>query len=86
MELFPVKQYGADVTDPYNVELGTLCYMMKVQEEDVTYLLYIKSQNLRDNIEFLKECRNTIAHMGCCNSCDVERIIELFGNISQEQS
>ncbi len=86
LESYSVKQYGTDVTDPYNVELGTLCYMMKTQEEEATYMLYIKNQNLRDNIEFLKECRNTIAHMGCCNPYDVERIIELYGNISQERS
>ena len=84
LKVYPVKQYGSDVTDPYNVELGTLCHMIKSQNGDGMYQLYIRDQALREDIEFLKECRNTIAHMNCCNPAEIGRIIDLYDKICKD--
>lgn len=61
-----VTQYEDLITDPMDLELGTLCYMMS-HRKDGEYLLYIPSDADRERIRFLHECRNLLAHIACCS-------------------
>ena len=56
-----VEQFGAAVTDPAEVELGTLCYMMRCRVSGDYRMLYIPEEADRERIRFLHECRNKLA-------------------------
>lgn len=72
-----ITQYGEKITDPMEVELGTLCYMMSHrQETDYMYMLYIPDETDRNRIRFLHECRNTIAHVSICNPEQVRKLLD----------
>ncbi|MBR3763187.1 MAG: hypothetical protein IKK57_01375 [Clostridia bacterium] len=62
-----ITQYGARVTDPMEIELGTLSYLISAREKGSdNYILYIPDEELRNRIRFLRECRNRLAHVNCC--------------------
>ena len=71
-----IIQYGERVSKAVDVELGTLCYMIKHREEDGLYLLYIPDETQRQRIIFLHECRNCLAHV---ESCSFQQVNELLG-------
>lgn len=73
-----ITQYGELITDPMDVELGSLCYMMtQRQEQDhYMYMLYIPDEVDRDRIRFLHECRNLIAHASICDPEQVEKLLD----------
>jgi hypothetical protein len=71
-----VSQYGEQITDPMDVELGTLDYLLHSRGEDDLYKLYIAQEELRDRIGFLHQCRNQLAHANLCTPEQVARIIE----------
>jgi hypothetical protein len=72
-----ITQYCEEITNPYDVELGTLCYLMARRGADGYYLLYIPDEALRNRVRFLHECRNLLAHAECCSPAQVT---ELLGN------
>lgn len=56
------------IDDPFNVEIGMLDSMLhkrKFGEED-QYLLYLPDQEDREYIRFLRDCRNSLAHLEVC--------------------
>lgn len=61
-----VTQFGEKITDPIEVELGTLCYMLTCKTYADYRMLYIPNEEDRVRIHFLHTCRNKLAHMGCC--------------------
>jgi hypothetical protein len=69
------SQYGKVITDPIEVELGTLCYLMTRRKEDALYSLYIPDETSRDRIRFLHECRNKLAHVECCTPQQVAKLL-----------
>lgn len=71
-----VKQYDVVITDPMDVELGTLCYMMSWRNCDGLYMLYIPNEDDRARIRFLHECRNLLAHVSCCTSEQVAQLLD----------
>ncbi len=73
-----ITQYGKQVTDSMEVELGTLCYMMsyKQEREPNYYMLYIPDEADRNRIRFLHECRNAIAHISICNPEQVRKLLD----------
>lgn len=71
LQNYPVTQYGVDLCEPAEVELGTLCYMMSHRIADDHYMLYIPNPEDREWIRFLHDCRNKLAHMNCCSPADV---------------
>lgn len=64
-----VEQYRSQITNPIELELGTMCYMMSVCQ------LYIKEKETRDRIKFLHDCRNNLAHAHCCSPEEVRQLL-----------
>ncbi len=71
-----MEQFGAAVTDPAEVELGTLCYMMRCRVSGDYRMLYIPEEADRERIRFLHECRNKLAHMNCCAPGQVAALLD----------
>ena len=73
-----ITQYGEQILDPMEVELGSLCYMMSHRQENdyYMYMLYIPDEADRDRIRFLHECRNSLAHVSCCEPKQVRRLLD----------
>lgn len=71
-----IKQYGEQITDPMEVELGSLCYMMSHRQDAYMYVLYIPDETDRERIRFLHECRNLLAH---ASVCEPEKVRKLLG-------
>lgn len=70
-----VLQFGEQIIDPYDLEFGTLTWMMAKQDSNHMRYLYIPDETTRHRIHFLKECRNCLAHTDCCT---VEQVRELM--------
>ncbi len=70
-----VTQYEVPVTDPIDVEIGTLYRMTKMKDGNL-YWLYIPDEKDRKRINFLHECRNIMAHVSCCSPEQVRSLIE----------
>lgn len=70
-----IEQFGTILTDPAEVELGTLCYMMSCKVGS-NRLLYIPEEQDRKRIRFLHNCRNKLAHMNCCTPDEVVGLLE----------
>lgn len=73
-----VTQYGEQIVDPMDVELGSLCYMMSHRKHNDTYMymLYIPDENDRERIKFLHECRNKLAHVSFCEPDEVRQLLD----------
>lgn len=71
-----IKQYNEPLRDVIDVELGSLCYMMKHRTDNKGYVLYIQDEDERDWISFLHDCRNQLAHASCCTIDQVMRLLE----------
>ena len=69
-------QYGEELTDPIEVELGTMCYLMARRRSDYLYSLYIPDESDRERIHFLHECRNRLAHAETCTVEQVSALLE----------
>ena len=66
-----ITQYNEPLRNAIDVELGSLCYMMKHRTESGLYMLYIPDENERDWISFLHDCRNQLAHASICTTDQV---------------
>lgn len=64
-----IKWFDEPLFDAMDVELGALRYMMKQG------LLYIPDEADRHWISFLRDCRNQLAHVSCCNTNQVECLL-----------
>lgn len=73
----PVYQFGVPITDPYDLEFGTLDYLMTKQDENWMRYLYVPDEAMRVRIRFLKECRNSLAHTNCCTVDQVNELMSL---------
>lgn len=73
-----ITQYGELISDPMEVELGSLCYMMSHRQDQDYYMykLYIPDEADRERISFLHDCRNSIAHASICEPEQVRRLLE----------
>lgn len=72
-----ITQYGKQIYEPYDIELGTLDYYMHKNKEDSRWTyISINDANDRKRVEFLHECRNLLAHVECCST---EQVIGLLG-------
>ena len=68
-----IIQYDVRITDPTEVELGTMAYMIS------KYSLF-GDRKLISEIRFLHDCRNKIAHGNCCPISDVEKLLSNIPN------
>lgn len=71
-----ITQYGELLQDADDVELGSLCYMMKHRGNSGLYMIYIPDEGERKRIEFLHDCRNRLAHMICCTPRQTAELLE----------
>ncbi len=71
-----VFQYGEVIEEPMDVELGTLCYMMRHRVETDLYQLYIPDESVRQRIKTLHDCRNLLAHASCCTPAQVTELLK----------
>ena len=73
-----VSQFGTPrITDPEDVEFGTLFYMMATQDPPGKFILYIPDESARRRIRFMRVFRNNLAHS---KMSDPLTIAEFFGN------
>lgn len=70
------EQYGEHITEPMDLELGSMCYLMSHRGEDNMYKLYIPDENDRERIKFLHECRNLLAHVNVCSPEQVRKLLD----------
>lgn len=73
-----ITQFGEKITDPMEVELGSLCYMMSHRQDGAEnmYMVYIPDETDRERIRFLHECRNLLAHGSICEPEQVRRLFD----------
>ena len=71
-----IIQYGELISDPIDVELGSLCHMMSHRQDAYMYMLYIPDEEDRDRIRFLHECRNSLAHVSICTPDQIRELLD----------
>lgn len=76
LESSDISQFGERVSEPEDVELGTLVYLMAQTNDDGERLLYIPDRELRNEIHLLRVCRNIIAHHKVCEWSQVKWLLE----------
>lgn len=62
-----IEQFGRQVTDPYDLEIGTLRYLTVRSANR----LYPPEAFMRDRLKLLRDCRNNLAHH---TTCEPERV------------
>ncbi|RRD64247.1 hypothetical protein [Fretibacterium sp. OH1220_COT-178] len=72
----PMKQYEKEVETPEDLDLGGLHYMLHQRKADRMYMLYLPDESLRKRIDFLRCCRNTLAHANCCTVAEVQELLD----------
>jgi hypothetical protein len=71
-----VDWYGEKIENPYDAELGLLKYLSRqFQPDGRSRVLYFPSSDDYQNLMFLHECRNTLAHLGILDNAAIDRII-----------
>lgn len=70
------EQYGEHITEPMDLELGSMCYLMSHRGEDNMYKLYIPDEKDRERIKFLHQCRNKLAHVCVCCPEEVRELLD----------
>lgn len=76
-----LTQYDVEVTNPRDVELGTLVFLMAKRDGDGERLLYVHDSGMRDRIHLLRDCRNLLAHGDCCSPQQVDQLLEVPDDI-----
>lgn len=71
-----ITQYGEQIKDPMEVELGALCFMISHRQDDDMYMLYIPDGIDRERIKFLHKCRNLLAHASICDPEQVRKLLD----------
>lgn len=61
-----ISQFNQKVTDPLELEIGTLYYNRRFLP------------HLADEIVFLRDCRNKIAHGDCCTPEEIENLFQRY--------
>lgn len=72
---YAIEQYGQKLSNPYDVELGTLDYMIGHRDDSDMRMLYVPDEVLRNDIHFLRDCRNTLAHGNYCTPEQVNQLL-----------
>lgn len=75
-----VTQFGEQLTDVLDVELGTLYRMNCIRQADDEncYLLYLPMEADRHHLALLRDMRNQIAHMNPCSAELVEEFLKQY--------
>ena len=72
-----ITQFGEQIDNPFDVELGTLVRMMSLRKNKniEQYLLYIPDEKDRYRIHFLHQRRNELAHMVKCSPEHMDELL-----------
>lgn len=70
-----ITQYGDPVNDALDVELGSLYYLMNLKNDMDQYYIQITDAD-RKRIRFLRECRNDLAHLNCCSTDQLCKLLD----------
>lgn len=84
-EIGTIRQFGEELKNAADVELGTLVYMMSLRksEDHTQWLLYIPDEKERDWVYFLCECRNKLAHHTDCQPAEMNHLLSrIFPQVS----
>ncbi len=59
---------GNRIMDPYDVEIGMLLRMttLRQYEDNSQYMFYLPDADVRERVRLLRDCRNDLAHLDCC--------------------
>lgn len=73
-----ITKLGERVTDPYDVEIGTLYLMNKLRsaQDESMFLLYLYEGTDRDRLALLRDVRNQLAHVNVCPAGIVNSFME----------
>lgn len=71
-----ISQYGDRITNPSEVEIGTLYFLIK-SDETCDYFDDIDEES-RKRIRFLRDCRNTLAHGKIIDNDSIKILLYLF--------
>lgn len=75
LTVYDYRQYEKTVTDPYDLEIGSLYYLTTHHSPAGGYMLYIPDEIIREKIGFLRKCRNTLAHTHYCTPDEVDKLL-----------
>lgn len=66
------------IDDPYDAEIGMLAFMLAVyrDQEETEKLWYLPEQETRERIDFLRTCRNSLAHIVPLSPDSVAMLLE----------
>lgn len=70
LDKYSIKQYEEVLSNPYEIELGTLKYIYEKKIYNGCDKIEYKK------INFLRECRNKLAHISYCNYEDVRKLLD----------
>ena len=75
-----IDQYGTDLKDPYEAELGTLYRMHRLYTagDFGRFLLSIPLESDRERLTLIHEIRNLLAHMTACSVDQVNRFLSVY--------
>lgn len=74
-DCLPLEQFGEIIENPYEVELGTLIYLLSSKyEEDEDNRLVISYQDYED-LHFLHKVRNKLAHVKYCSNSEIYTLL-----------
>ena len=73
-----IMQFHKRITDPWEVEVGTLYYMISTRKDISSYILYLPNEETRNRIEFLREFRNTLAHLQTCGIAEIKKLLRIL--------
>lgn len=65
-----IYQYDDVITNPYELELGTLNFLTKNSKVNISNSFF------RTMIPFLHNCRNKLAHIECCEPNEVTKLLD----------
>ena len=71
-----ITQFDQVLTEPKDVELGTLVYLMSTASPECDYRVPVPEAELRETIRFFHRCRNKLAHGTCCTPEEVGTLLE----------
>ena len=67
---YQIEQFNLVLSDPLDVELGTLVFLIHSH-------MKLNDYNLVKRIEFLHDCRNLIAHGNCCSFSQIDQLFKI---------
>ncbi|MDW5299564.1 MAG: hypothetical protein SA378_05435 [Sedimentibacter sp.] len=74
-DCLPVMQFGEIIQNPYEVELGTIIYMLSNKCEEYGENRLLISRQDYEDIHFLHDVRNKLAHIKYCRSDEIYKLL-----------